>query len=102
MEQLAIIGRLKSGMEQQAAALIARGAPFDPEGVGLRVTRCFSWPKKWFSSSRATRSNGSSTAWWTEPFQWDLLVAFEEWRPLIDGHPRIARAAYSWAEPPKT
>jgi hypothetical protein len=37
-----------------------------------------------------------------EPFQWDLLTAFEEWRPLIDGHPRIARAAYSWAEPAKT
>ena len=33
-----------------------------------------------------------------EPFQWDLLDAVEEWRPLLDGHPRVARVAYSWQE----
>jgi hypothetical protein len=73
MEQLAIIGRLKSGMEQQAAALIARGAPFDPEGVGLRRHTVFLSAEEVVSSSRATRSNGSSTAWWTSRSSGTLL-----------------------------
>jgi hypothetical protein len=30
----------------------------------------------------------------TEPY--DVAIAFEAWRPIIDGKPRIARLAYGW------
>jgi hypothetical protein len=31
-----------------------------------------------------------------EPFRWTVSDAFEAWRPLLDGSPRIARVAYAW------
>ena len=31
-----------------------------------------------------------------EPFHWPLLAALDEWRPLLEDNPRIARPTYSW------
>ena len=99
MEQLAIVARLKPGAEPRAAELIAAGAPFDPVATGLRRHTVF------LSAEDVVFVFEGDEVEWTvdglidEPFQWDLLAAFEEWKPLIEGHPRIARVAYSWAEP---
>jgi hypothetical protein len=30
------------------------------------------------------------------PFGPGLRAAFDEWRPLVEGPPRIARPAYAW------
>jgi hypothetical protein len=30
------------------------------------------------------------------PFQWPISDAFEVWRPLVEGEPRLARPCYSW------
>jgi hypothetical protein len=32
----------------------------------------------------------------TAPFRWNVLDAFETWRPIIDGEPRLAQLAYAW------
>lgn len=98
MEQLAIIAHLKEGAETEAAALVARGAPFDPVEAGLRRHTVFL-----AADTVVFVFEGDEVEWIVdglvdEPFQWDLLDAFEEWRPLLDGHPRVARVAYSWQE----
>jgi hypothetical protein len=30
------------------------------------------------------------------PFEPSVVAALERWRPLVEGHPRIARPAYTW------
>ncbi len=100
MEQLAIVARLKPGTEPQAAELIREGAPFDPHAIGLRRHAIF------LSAGEVVFVfEGDEVEWRVdslidEPFHWDVLAAFEDWRPIIEGQPRIARLAYSWADPP--
>ena len=100
MEQLAIVARLKTGVEPRAAELLAKGAPFDPATSGLRRHTVF------LSADEVVFVFEGDEVEWTvdrlidEPFHWDLLAAFDEWRPLIDGHPRIARMAYAWSQAP--
>jgi hypothetical protein len=99
MEQLAVIVRLRPGTEPQAAELIARGAPFDPDAIGLRRHTIF------LSAGEVVFVFEGDEVEWTvdnlidEPFHWDVLYAFEEWRAIVEGQPRIARLAYSWVDP---
>jgi hypothetical protein len=99
MEQLAIVARLKPGTEPRAAELIAQGAPFDPSAIGLRRHAIF------LSAGEVVFLFEGDEVEWTvdnlidEPFHWDILDAFEDWRAIIESQPRIARLAYSWAEP---
>jgi hypothetical protein len=96
MEQIAVIARLKDGMHARAKALIGNGAPFDPAEEGLmRHTVYLS------SHEVVFVFEGHEVEWIvddvvTEPFRWTVAEAFEAWRPLIDGDPRIARVAYAW------
>jgi hypothetical protein len=32
----------------------------------------------------------------SDPFQWMVSQALEEWRPLIEEHPRVARERFHW------
>jgi hypothetical protein len=96
MEQIAIIARLKSGAEPRAAELIAAGPPFDPAESGLeRHTVYLSADHVMFVFE------GHEVEWIVdglvdEPFHWPLLAALDEWRPLLEDNPRIARPTYSW------
>jgi hypothetical protein len=97
MEQIAIVARLKSGAEPRAAELIAEGPPFDPTDSGLeRHTVYLSADEVVFVFE------GKEVEWIVdqlidEPFQWPIVDALDEWRPLLEGKPRIARAVYSWS-----
>jgi hypothetical protein len=99
MEQLAIVARLKPETEPRAAELIAEGAPFDPHAIGLRRHAIF------LSAGEVVFVfEGDEVEWVVdslidEPFHWEVLAAFEEWREIIDGQPRIARLAFAWADP---
>jgi hypothetical protein len=99
MEQLAIVARLRTGTEPRAAELIAEGAPFDPQAIGLRRHAIF------LSAGEVVFVfEGDEVEWKVdsvidEPFHWEVLAAFEDWRAIIDGQPRIARVAYSWVDP---
>jgi hypothetical protein len=97
MEQIAIVAHLKSGMESQAARLIAAGPPFDPAEVGLNRHAVYL-----AADEVMFVFEGPQVEWIVDemvdgPFQWRLSEAFDAWRPLVDGQPRIARVAYAWA-----
>jgi hypothetical protein len=96
MEQIAITARLKEGAEPRAAELIEHGPPFDPSTTGFdRHTVYLSADEVVFVFE------GREVEWIVdalvdEPFHWPVLSALDEWRPLLEGNPRIARPAYSW------
>jgi hypothetical protein len=96
VEQLAIVARLKDGTEPRAQELIANGAPFDPAGEGLaRHTVYISAGEVVFVFE------GHEVEWIvdgviTDPYRWTVSKAFDAWRPIIEGEPRIARVAYRW------
>jgi hypothetical protein len=96
VDRIAIVVRLKAGAEEQAAELIRAGPPFDPASDDLdehtvylsadEVVFVFEGPQvEWFVDNLVD-----------DPFRWPVAAAFDAWRPLLDGHPRIARAAYVW------
>jgi hypothetical protein len=96
MEQIAVVARLKNGVEPRAAELIAQGPPFDPEGSGLeRHSVYLSADEVLFVFE------GHEVEWIVdglvdEPFHWPLLAALDDWRPLLEGQPRIARPMFTW------
>jgi hypothetical protein len=96
MQQLAIVGRLRSGAEPRAAELIAKGPPFDPDEGGLeRHTVYLSAGEVVFVFE------GPQVEWMVDdlvddPFRALVVDAFADWRSLIEGEPMIARPAYSW------
>ena len=91
-----IIARLRSGSEERAAELIAEGAPFDLEQSGFdrhavylsatEVVFVFEGPEVDAHVDDLIEDRLRSMA----------SDAFEEWRPLIEDHPRIARERYFW------
>ena len=101
MEHLALIVRLKPGTEVQAEKLIARGPPFDPTESG------FARHSVYLSASEVVFVfEAHEVEWLVEalvenPFQWMVEEAFDNWRPLIDGEPRIAREKFFWERGPE-
>jgi hypothetical protein len=96
MEQLAVIARLKDDSHERAQELIANGAPFDPAEEGLIRHAVY------LSSHEVVFVfEGHEVEWIvddvvTEPFRYQVSKAFEAWRPISEGEPRIARVAYAW------
>ena len=100
MERLALIARLKPGSEGSAEALIGEGPPFDPEESG------FSRHLVFLSATEVVFVfEGHEVEWMLDDlvegqFLHPLLTdALEQWRPLIDGQPRIAREKFFWERP---
>lgn len=100
MEQLALIARLKSGAEPQAAELIAQGPPFDISESGLKQHMVFLSADEVVFVFVAHEVEWIVDALVDEPFHWGLLGAMDEWRPLVEDHPRIARCLFSWGGEP--
>ncbi len=98
MQQLAIIAALKSGAESRAAELIAKGPPFDPNENGLDGHTVYLSADEVVFVFEGKEVEWIVDALVDEPFHWSLLTALDEWRPLLDGQPRIARPAYSWKQ----
>jgi hypothetical protein len=96
MERLAIVARLKEGSGPRAAELIAAGPPFDLAETGIvRHSVYLSVGEVVFVFE------GHQVEWIVddlidEPFHYELLRAFEAWRPNIDGSPRLARESFRW------
>jgi hypothetical protein len=97
VDRVAVVARLKEGCAERAAELVANGPPFDPADVGLdRHVVYISGEEIVFVFE------GREVEWIvddlvTTPFQWPLMAAFDAWRPLVDGSPRLARPAYAWS-----
>jgi hypothetical protein len=96
MEQIAVIASLREGMHERAKALLADGAPFDP------ATEGFTRHAVYLSSHEVVFVFEAHEVEWivddvvSEPFRWSVAEAFDAWRPLVDGEPRIGRVVYSW------
>jgi len=96
MERVAIIARLKEGCEQRAVDLVAAGPPFDLAETGIVRHRVY------VSAAEAVFVfEGHEVEWLVdklidEPFHYELHRALEQWREIVDGQPRVARAQFVW------
>jgi hypothetical protein len=100
MEQLAIVARLKSGAEPRARELIASGPPFDPAESGFERHAVYLSVDEVVFVFEGHQVEWDVDRLVDEPFPWLLTDAIEDWRPLLEGQPRIARPAYSWVREP--
>lgn len=101
MRRLAIIARLKSGSEERAAELIAKGAPLDLEASGFDRHAVYLSASEVVFVFEGTEVDARLDDLIENPFRWMVSDAFDEWRPLIEDHPRIAREQYFWEREPE-
>jgi hypothetical protein len=96
MERIAIVARLKEGSGPRAAELIAAGPPFDLTETGIVHHSIY------LSSGEVVFVfEGHEVEWMVDdlindPFQPKLESAFDGWRSIVDGSPRIAREQFGW------
>lgn len=96
MEQLAIVARLRGGTEPRAQELVGEGAPFDPAAEGLERHAVYISAGEVVFVFEGHEVESILDRVVTDPFRWTVSEAFDAWRPIIEGEPRIARVAYSW------
>jgi hypothetical protein len=106
MERVAIVARLKEGGGPRAAELIAAGPAFDLAVTGIAHHSVY------LSAGEVVFAfEGHQVEWMVDdlindPFQPKIHSAFDGWRSIVDGSPRIARERFGWepqeAAPPAT
>jgi hypothetical protein len=96
MERIAIVARLKEGSGPRAAELIGAGPPFDLTETGIVHHSIY------LSAGEVVFVfEGHEVEWMVDdlindPFQPKLQSAFNGWRSIVDGSPRIAREQFGW------
>jgi hypothetical protein len=96
MERVAIVARLKEGAGPRAAKLIAAGPPFDLAETGIAHHSVY------LSAGEVVFVfEGHQVEWMVDdlindPFRPKLQSAFDAWRSIVDGPPRIARERFGW------
>ena len=91
MSRLVVVAPLKPGAEARARELLDEGPPFDLEGSKFDSHEVFVTPQE-----VVFVFEGSETL----DFRADdpvLARAAQAWGECLDGRPRIARSAFSWA-----
>jgi hypothetical protein len=101
LERLALIARLKPGTEVRAEELIATGPPFDPTESGFARHSVYLSASEVVFVFEAHEIEWLVDALVENPFQWMVEEAFDNWRPLIEGQPRIAREKFFWERGPE-
>jgi len=96
MEQIAVIARLKNGAEPEAAEMLTSGPPFDPEESGFERHTVYLSAGEVVFVFEGHEVEWLAEAIFSEPFRWEVNAAFDRWRELVEGPPRIARPAYVW------
>jgi hypothetical protein len=96
LERLALTARLKEGAQPRAAELIAQGPPFDLQAGGFVRHSVFLSATEVIFVFEAHEVEWLVSALVDDPFHWMLADALNDWRPLIEGTPRIAREKFSW------
>jgi hypothetical protein len=90
VERLALVARLKPGTEARAEELIARGPPFDLQESGFVRHSVFVSATEVVFVFEAHEVEWLVSALVDDPSGWSS-TQLDAWRPLIDGHARIAR-----------
>jgi hypothetical protein len=96
IRKVAIIARLKSGAEQQAAELLKKGPPFDPDEIGLHRHEAYVSAGEVVFIFEGPEVDAMLDDLVGYPLGPTLRAALDEWRPLVEDQPRIARPAYAW------
>jgi hypothetical protein len=96
LERLALIARLKEGAQPRAGELIAQGPPFDLEARGFVRHSVFLSATDVIFVFEAPEVEWLVSALVDDPFQFMVAEALDEWRPLVEGEPRIAREQFTW------
>jgi hypothetical protein len=96
MERVAIVARLKPGAAERAGKLLAAGPPFDLSNTGIEGHSVF------LSAGEVVFIfEGHEVEWIVDdlidgPSRYELVRAFEDWRRIVDGPPRIAWEQFAW------
>jgi hypothetical protein len=96
VERLALIARLKPGSVPRAKELIAKGPPFDPRESGFVRHSIYLSATEVIFVFEAHEVEWLVNSLVYEPFHWMLQEALGEWRPLVEGQPRMAREEFFW------
>jgi hypothetical protein len=96
MEQLAIVAGLKPGLEEEARKLVEQGPPFEIGESGLERHAVYLSAGEVVFVFEGDEVEWIVDAMIQDPFRPTLSDAFESWRPLVEGEPRIARPVFSW------
>jgi hypothetical protein len=91
-ERLALVVPLKPGAKSKAAALLAKGPPFDPAHLGLENHEVFLTDREAvfiFEGMPALLLNRSAD-------NESIWAAATSWEALVDGPVRFAERAYAW------
>lgn len=95
MSRAVVVLPLREGTSEQAAELLRRGPPFDPEEVGLERHHVFLTEAEAVfvfeadSLDAAGRLVGEGRFW----------SAASAWKDLVEGPPRLAEEDFSWVRP---
>lgn len=95
MSRAVVVLPLREGASEEAAKLLRRGPPFDPEAVGLERHHVFLTDSEAVfvfeadSQDAAERLIGGESFW----------SAASVWKDIVDGPPRLAEDVYSWMRP---
>ncbi len=96
MERLALTARLKEGAQPRAEELIAKGPPFDLQAGGFVRHSVFLSATEVVFVFEAPEVEWLVSALVDDPFRFMVAEALDDWRPLVEGTPRIARERFSW------
>jgi hypothetical protein len=96
MERIAIVANLKPGTEERARKLLEGGPPFDVATAGATRHVVYASTSDvvfvFEGHGLERRLHGIVSA----PFESALTSALDQWRDVVDGPARIARAVYAW------
>lgn len=96
MERVAIVARLRPGTEERAGKLLAAGPPYDLSASGVERHSVF------LSAGEVVFVfEGHEVEWIVDDLidgtsHYELQRAFDDWRSIVDGPPRIAREQFAW------
>jgi hypothetical protein len=96
MQRLALVLQLKPGARDCAATLLAERPPFDPEESGFERHAVYLSDEEAIFVFEAVDVEWRLDDLVGDFFHPAVQRAIEDWRPLLEGEPRLATEAYSW------
>ena len=96
MAQLVVVLPLKPGAEDRARELLAGGPPFELAETDFRGHAVHMTDREVIFLCEAEGKSATLTLPAEDRALWKAAAA---WREVMDGKPRVARLAFSWARP---
>ena len=94
MNRLMIVARLQEGAHEEAEELIANGPPFDPGELGFHRHAAYLTANEIVFLFEAPEVEWIVNDLVDDP---RLSAAFDPWRKLVEGTPRLAHERFYWS-----